>query len=178
MKQTTKKKTARKGSAKKSKPTARAEQIINSTKYSAASRLIIQTALDNNLSNLDLLCETVENGDGIAERVDEMTTQKQASIPQVPDEDFKRSQGLAFTYEQAERYGKQLGMILSGDDNDISDVILAFRALCYSDERENILRALEWGLMPLSPSVSNALDKIVADCSRAWDRFVPPTKKG
>lgn len=99
-----------------------------------------------------------------------------ATIPQVSAADVDRARGRKFTTEQAERYGGALGMIFSGDDNDIADAILAFRACCYHEDKEDILSALERGLMPLCPSIGNAMDALVAQCSREWDEAEPPKK--
>lgn len=85
MNQTTKTR-ARKGSAKQLTARERAEQIINSTEYSQESRTFIRGALEQNLSNLALLCETVENGDGIVERVAAMLDDEQKTNATAPPE--------------------------------------------------------------------------------------------
>lgn len=111
MKQTTKKKTERKGSAKKSQlagraeaasathteaatdPTLRerAEAIINGSAYNTTDRNLIKLALDQNTPNLAQLVEKMESGEGIvgkqaAQREAEEKRQQETPTPYIPNE--------------------------------------------------------------------------------------------
>lgn len=86
-----------------------------------------------------------------------------------------RSDGKSFTCEQARAFGLDLAMTLQ-DEASIGDALLVFRALVYSSDRENLLRELEAGMMPIAPGFDRAVKELVTSRADEWDRIIPPKK--
>jgi len=87
-----------------------------------------------------------------------------------------RAEGKSLTCEQARAYARHLGMTL-GDQREIGDALLVFRALVYSDERENLLSELQAGIVPLISGFDRIVQELVTSRADEWDRAYPPPKK-
>lgn len=93
-----------------------------------------------------------------------------------PDVTSGRDEGNEFTYEQARAYGHHLGMKLGGEESDIGDALLVFRALVYSERNEDLLHELTAGIMPLASSFDKSVRTLVRRQADDWDRMYPPQK--
>jgi hypothetical protein len=155
MSQSSKKKTARKGSAKRPTVRERAERFINSDHPSYATRKAIKNALEDNDSNLAELIRRAESGEEILD----ITREPLPPPPETRPNSLTTAEEVAnnLTFDELKRIAFSIADL--GDQDEMLNLILLCTAIAHGDNSRR-------------QSIVNDVRGLYAPYLSQFDRFI------